>query len=186
MTAGTAVEAGASTAEEDAMRRAIELAATALGRTSPNPVVGCVLLGPTGRPVGEGFHRGAGHMHAETEALATAGSRARGGTAVVTLEPCAHQGRTGPCADALLSAGVARVVYAVPDPDPVATGGAQKLLAAGVSVAAWSAARGGGAGKRTVAHRGPAGPAVRHLEVRRVARRPLGGAGRHLPLDHRK
>ncbi|WP_371791357.1 bifunctional diaminohydroxyphosphoribosylaminopyrimidine deaminase/5-amino-6-(5-phosphoribosylamino)uracil reductase RibD [Streptomyces sp. NBC_01471] len=135
MTAGTAVEAGASTAEEDAMRRAIELAATALGRTSPNPVVGCVLLGPTGRPVGEGFHRGAGHMHAETEALATAGSRARGGTAVVTLEPCAHQGRTGPCADALLSAGVARVVYAVPDPDPVATGGAQKLLAAGVSVA---------------------------------------------------
>ncbi len=116
------------------MRRAISLAGTALGRTSPNPVVGCVLLDPGGVPISEGFHRGAGHMHAEIEALANAGVRARGATAVVTLEPCAHQGRTGPCADALLAAGIGRVVYAVPDPDPDAAGGADRLRAAGVSV----------------------------------------------------
>ncbi|MDI3389576.1 bifunctional diaminohydroxyphosphoribosylaminopyrimidine deaminase/5-amino-6-(5-phosphoribosylamino)uracil reductase RibD [Streptomyces sp. B-S-A8] len=116
------------------MRRAIELARTALGQTSPNPVVGCVILDPDGVPVGEGFHRGAGHMHAETEALASAGARARGATAVLTLEPCAHHGRTGPCADALLAAGIGRVVYAVPDPNPAAAGGAERLRAAGVPV----------------------------------------------------
>ncbi|MFG2602127.1 bifunctional diaminohydroxyphosphoribosylaminopyrimidine deaminase/5-amino-6-(5-phosphoribosylamino)uracil reductase RibD [Streptomyces sp. NPDC048514] len=116
------------------MRRAVELAASALGRTSPNPVVGCVILGADGTVVGEGFHRGAGRPHAEVEALAAAGERARGGTALVTLEPCAHQGRTGPCADALLRAGIARVVYAVPDPDPVAAGGARRLRDAGVEV----------------------------------------------------
>ncbi|MET9374348.1 bifunctional diaminohydroxyphosphoribosylaminopyrimidine deaminase/5-amino-6-(5-phosphoribosylamino)uracil reductase RibD [Streptomyces sp. NPDC002992] len=116
------------------MLRAIGLAAAALGRTSPNPVVGCVLLGPDGSPVGEGFHRGAGQPHAEVEALAVAGARARGATAVVTLEPCAHQGHTGPCADALLRAGVARVVYAVPDPNPHAAGGARRLREAGVEV----------------------------------------------------
>ncbi|MEU1403026.1 bifunctional diaminohydroxyphosphoribosylaminopyrimidine deaminase/5-amino-6-(5-phosphoribosylamino)uracil reductase RibD [Streptomyces sp. NPDC005728] len=116
------------------MRRAVELAASALGRTSPNPVVGCVILGADGTPVGEGFHRGAGQPHAEIEALAVAGDRARGGTAVVTLEPCAHQGRTGPCAEALLRAGIARVVYAVPDPNPTAAGGAPRLRDAGVEV----------------------------------------------------
>lgn len=124
-----------SPAELAAMRRAVELAATALGRTSPNPVVGCVILGPEGTPVAEGFHRGAGRPHAEIEALAAAGERARGGTAVVTLEPCAHRGRTGPCADALLRAGIARVVYAVPDPDRTAAGGARRLRDAGVEVA---------------------------------------------------
>ncbi|MFF8960150.1 bifunctional diaminohydroxyphosphoribosylaminopyrimidine deaminase/5-amino-6-(5-phosphoribosylamino)uracil reductase RibD [Streptomyces sp. NPDC014894] len=116
------------------MRRAVALAANALGRTGPNPVVGCVVLDPAGNPVGEGFHRGAGHMHAEVEALAVAGGRARGATAVVTLEPCAHQGRTGPCVEALLGAGVARVVYAVPDPNPDAAGGARRLREAGVEV----------------------------------------------------
>ncbi|MFC5721646.1 bifunctional diaminohydroxyphosphoribosylaminopyrimidine deaminase/5-amino-6-(5-phosphoribosylamino)uracil reductase RibD [Streptomyces gamaensis] len=124
----------ATPAEQEAMRRAIELAVTQLGRTSPNPVVGCVLLDAGGATVGEGFHRGAGHMHAEVEALAAAGVRARGATAVVTLEPCAHTGRTGPCAEALLAAGVARVVYAVPDPNPGAAGGAQLLREAGVEV----------------------------------------------------
>ncbi|MEV8478466.1 bifunctional diaminohydroxyphosphoribosylaminopyrimidine deaminase/5-amino-6-(5-phosphoribosylamino)uracil reductase RibD [Streptomyces sp. NPDC051173] len=118
------------------MRRALELAVTALGRTSPNPVVGCVLLDPEGATVAEGFHRGAGHPHAEAEALAAAGDHARGTTAVVTLEPCAHQGRTGPCADALLRAGVTRVVYAVPDPTPGAAGGARRLRDAGVEVVA--------------------------------------------------
>ncbi|MFF7726753.1 bifunctional diaminohydroxyphosphoribosylaminopyrimidine deaminase/5-amino-6-(5-phosphoribosylamino)uracil reductase RibD [Streptomyces sp. NPDC008001] len=116
------------------MRRALELAVTALGRTSPNPVVGCVLLDASGATVAEGYHRGAGHMHAEVEALAAAGHRARGATAVVTLEPCAHRGRTGPCADALLAAGVKRVVYAVPDPVPGHAGGAERLRAAGTEV----------------------------------------------------
>ncbi len=120
--------------ERAAMRRAVALAANALGRTSPNPVVGCVLLGRDGAVLGEGWHRGAGMPHAEVEALAVAGGRTRGGTAVVTLEPCAHHGRTGPCADALLRAGIARVVYAVPDPDPAAAGGAARLRAAGVEV----------------------------------------------------
>ncbi|MER5701674.1 bifunctional diaminohydroxyphosphoribosylaminopyrimidine deaminase/5-amino-6-(5-phosphoribosylamino)uracil reductase RibD [Micromonospora sp. NPDC002296] len=119
---------------DEAMRRAIALAARGLGTASPNPVVGCVLLDPDGEVVGEGFHAYAGGPHAEIVALAQAGRRARGGTAVVTLEPCDHTGRTGPCSRALIVAGVARVVIAVPDPDPVAAGGAATLRAAGVQV----------------------------------------------------
>ncbi|MEV0276278.1 bifunctional diaminohydroxyphosphoribosylaminopyrimidine deaminase/5-amino-6-(5-phosphoribosylamino)uracil reductase RibD [Streptomyces sp. NPDC050610] len=116
------------------MRRAIALAARALGATSPNPVVGCVVLDDQGRAVGEGWHAHAGGPHAEVVALHAAGERARGGTAVVTLEPCNHTGRTGPCAQALLDAGIARVVYAVADPTPTATGGARTLADAGVDV----------------------------------------------------
>ncbi|MCD9143223.1 bifunctional diaminohydroxyphosphoribosylaminopyrimidine deaminase/5-amino-6-(5-phosphoribosylamino)uracil reductase RibD [Streptomyces albireticuli] len=119
------------------MRRAIALAARALGSTSPNPVVGCVLLDAQGRPAGEGWHHRAGTPHAEVNALraaAEAGHDIRGGTAVVTLEPCNHTGRTGPCAQALIAAGVGRVVYAVADPTPDATGGAATLAAAGVDV----------------------------------------------------
>ncbi|MEU7039609.1 bifunctional diaminohydroxyphosphoribosylaminopyrimidine deaminase/5-amino-6-(5-phosphoribosylamino)uracil reductase RibD [Streptomyces varsoviensis] len=116
------------------MRRAIALAARALGATSPNPVVGCVILDAQGRAVGEGWHAQAGGPHAEVAALRAAGERARGGTAVVTLEPCNHTGRTGPCAQALLDAGIARVVYAVADPTPAATGGAGTLADAGVDV----------------------------------------------------
>ncbi|MFF3866649.1 bifunctional diaminohydroxyphosphoribosylaminopyrimidine deaminase/5-amino-6-(5-phosphoribosylamino)uracil reductase RibD [Micromonospora sp. NPDC001898] len=119
---------------DEAMRRAIALAARGLGTASPNPVVGCVLLDPDGEVVGEGFHAYAGGPHAEIVALAQAGRRARGGTAVVTLEPCDHTGRTGPCSRALIVAGIARVVVAVPDPDPVAAGGAATLRAAGVRV----------------------------------------------------
>jgi diaminohydroxyphosphoribosylaminopyrimidine deaminase/5-amino-6-(5-phosphoribosylamino)uracil reductase len=118
------------------MRRAIELAARGLGTTSPNPVVGCVILGPDGGVVGEGWHAHAGGPHAEVAALADAGERARGGTAVVSLEPCAHTGRTGPCTDALLAAGVRRVVYAVDDPNPSMAGGREVLQAAGVEVVA--------------------------------------------------
>ncbi|RLU82338.1 riboflavin biosynthesis protein RibD [Streptomyces griseocarneus] len=117
------------------MRRAVALAARALGSTSPNPVVGCVLLDAEGRTVGEGWHRRAGGPHAEVEALrdaAASGHDVRGGTAVVTLEPCNHTGRTGPCAQALADAGVARVVYAVADPTPTAGGGAAALAAAGI------------------------------------------------------
>lgn len=116
------------------MRRAVGLAALGLGSTSPNPVVGCVVLDAAGRIAGEGWHQRAGGPHAEVHALRAAGGRARGGTAVVTLEPCNHTGRTGPCARALVDAGIARVVYAVGDPDPTATGGAATLRAAGVEV----------------------------------------------------
>ncbi|MDQ0797555.1 bifunctional diaminohydroxyphosphoribosylaminopyrimidine deaminase/5-amino-6-(5-phosphoribosylamino)uracil reductase RibD [Streptomyces sp. B1I3] len=124
----------ATAADITAMRRAVTLAARGLGATSPNPVVGCVVLDATGQPAGEGYHRRAGGPHAEVHALREAGEAARGGTAYVTLEPCNHTGRTGPCAQALLDAGVRRVVYAVGDPNPQATGGADTLRAAGVQV----------------------------------------------------
>jgi diaminohydroxyphosphoribosylaminopyrimidine deaminase/5-amino-6-(5-phosphoribosylamino)uracil reductase len=123
-------------AVEAAMRRALALAAQGPAY-GPNPRVGCVLLDRGGRPVAEGFHRGAGTPHAEAAALASARARGvdpRGTTAVVTLEPCAHHGRTGPCADALIDAGVAEVHVAVGDPNPVATGGAARLRAAGIEV----------------------------------------------------
>ncbi len=118
------------------MRRAVELAASALGATSPNPVVGCVILDAHGGFAGEGKHERAGREHAEVNALRAAGERARGGTALVTLEPCAHIGSTGACAQALIDAGLRRVVYAVADPNPVAAGGADRLAAAGLSVEA--------------------------------------------------
>ncbi|WP_227466688.1 bifunctional diaminohydroxyphosphoribosylaminopyrimidine deaminase/5-amino-6-(5-phosphoribosylamino)uracil reductase RibD [Nocardioides dongkuii] len=123
-----------SEAERRAMTRALELAATAGVPLGPNPRVGCVLLADDGSTVAEGHHRGAGTAHAEADALARAGAAARGTTAVVTLEPCNHTGRTGPCAQALVEAGVRRVVFAQADPNPVATGGAQTLAAAGVDV----------------------------------------------------
>ncbi|MFK4226075.1 bifunctional diaminohydroxyphosphoribosylaminopyrimidine deaminase/5-amino-6-(5-phosphoribosylamino)uracil reductase RibD [Streptomyces sp. NPDC019890] len=124
----------ATAADTDAMRRAIRLAARGLGSTSPNPVVGCVILDASGHQVGAGYHQRAGGPHAEVHALREAGERARGGTAYVTLEPCNHTGRTGPCAQALIEAGISRVVYAVSDPNPQATGGGDTLRAAGVQV----------------------------------------------------
>ncbi|MFD9424145.1 MULTISPECIES: bifunctional diaminohydroxyphosphoribosylaminopyrimidine deaminase/5-amino-6-(5-phosphoribosylamino)uracil reductase RibD [unclassified Streptomyces] len=124
----------ATAADITAMRRAIALAARGLGSTSPNPVVGCVITDAAGEQAGEGFHQRAGGPHAEIHALRAAGERARGGTACVTLEPCNHTGRTGPCAQALLHAGISRVVYAVGDPNPQATGGADTLRRAGIQV----------------------------------------------------
>ncbi|MGW8765480.1 bifunctional diaminohydroxyphosphoribosylaminopyrimidine deaminase/5-amino-6-(5-phosphoribosylamino)uracil reductase RibD [Streptomyces sp. NPDC055815] len=124
----------AQQADITAMRRAVELAARGLGATSPNPVVGCVITDASGHQVGEGFHQRAGGPHAEVHALRAAGVLARGGTAYVTLEPCNHTGRTGPCAQALIEAGISRVVYAVGDPNPQATGGADTLRAAGIEV----------------------------------------------------
>lgn len=118
--------------EYDAMRRALALAASPGVPLHPNPRVGCVLLAADGTVVGEGYHHGAGTPHAEVEALAMAGDRARGATAVVTLEPCNHTGRTGPCAQALIAAGVRRVVAAQRDPNPQASGGLETLAAAGV------------------------------------------------------
>jgi diaminohydroxyphosphoribosylaminopyrimidine deaminase/5-amino-6-(5-phosphoribosylamino)uracil reductase len=126
-----ATQGPATPAEELAMRRAIDLARAGLGQTSPNPSVGCVVLDAAGAVVGTAP---AGGPHAEVVALAAAGRAAAGGTAVVTLEPCDHTGRTGPCTAALLAAGIARVVAAVRDPDPLAAGGAETLRAAGVEV----------------------------------------------------
>jgi diaminohydroxyphosphoribosylaminopyrimidine deaminase/5-amino-6-(5-phosphoribosylamino)uracil reductase len=117
------------------MRVALGLARRGLGRVWPNPAVGCVIVAD-GRVVGRGWTQPGGRPHAETEALAAAGPRARGATAYVTLEPCAHVGRTPPCAAALTGAGVARVVAPLPDPDPRVDGrGFAALRAAGVEVA---------------------------------------------------
>jgi diaminohydroxyphosphoribosylaminopyrimidine deaminase/5-amino-6-(5-phosphoribosylamino)uracil reductase len=116
------------------MGRALELARRGLWTTDPNPRVGCVLADGD-RVVAEGWHERAGGPHAEAMALAAAGGTARGSTAYVTLEPCSHFGRTPPCADALIAAGVGRVVYALRDPNPrVDGGGAARLAAAGIAV----------------------------------------------------
>ena len=116
------------------MRLAIALSARGLGTTSPNPPVGCVILDHTGRVAGTGYHRRKGEPHAEGYALAQAGRRAAGGTAVVTLEPCNHVGRTPACRQLLLDAGVARVVIAVIDPTSRGDGGAAVMRTAGVDV----------------------------------------------------
>ena len=116
------------------MSRALSLALRGWGRVAPNPLVGCVLL-KDGAVVAEGWHAEYGGVHAERMALEQAGPRSRGATAVVTLEPCAHQGKQPPCADALVAAGVARVVIAAADPNPDARGGAAALRAAGIEVA---------------------------------------------------
>ncbi len=123
-----------SPVEAAAMARALDLAASPGVPLGPNPRVGCVLLSPSGETLAEGFHRGAGTPHAEVDALTRAGESARGATAVVTLEPCNHTGRTGPCARALAAAGVARVVFAQADTNPVALGGAETLRRGGVDV----------------------------------------------------
>ena len=120
-------------AERSAMDRALELAAR--GPRGANPQVGAVILSPDGDVLAEGWHHGAGTPHAEVDALSKlAPGAAQGATAVVTLEPCNHTGRTGPCAVALIEAGVARVVYALDDPGAVSGGGAERLRAAGVDV----------------------------------------------------
>lgn len=121
-------------AEITALHRAVELAGHGAATALPNPVVGCVLLSPGGWIVGEGFHERPGGPHAEVAALTAAGPSARGATAAVTLEPCNHSGRTGPCSEALLAAGVARVLVAVRDPWPPAAGGIARLREAGARV----------------------------------------------------
>ncbi|MEW6692653.1 MAG: bifunctional diaminohydroxyphosphoribosylaminopyrimidine deaminase/5-amino-6-(5-phosphoribosylamino)uracil reductase RibD [Pseudomonadota bacterium] len=116
------------------MARALELARRGLYTTHPNPRVGCVIV-RDGKVVGEGFHARAGEPHAEIHALRMAGAHARGATAYVTLEPCCHHGRTGPCSHALIEAGVARVVMAMRDPNPKVAGGGEAMLrAAGIEV----------------------------------------------------
>ncbi len=116
------------------MNRALELAAKARGYTSPNPMVGAVIV-RNGRIVGEGYHRRAGQEHAETAALRKAGRQARGATMYVTLEPCCHVGCTGPCTEAIINAGISRVVYAMLDPNPIVKGkGDRELRNAGLKV----------------------------------------------------
>jgi diaminohydroxyphosphoribosylaminopyrimidine deaminase/5-amino-6-(5-phosphoribosylamino)uracil reductase len=117
--------------EAEAMRHALDLAWRGWGRVHPNPMVGAVLL-RDGAVVGEGWHAEFGGLHAERVALDAAGEAARGATLVVTLEPCAHQGKQPPCAPLVADAGVRRVVFALSDPDPVAAGGAEVLRARGV------------------------------------------------------
>ncbi|GAB3127494.1 bifunctional diaminohydroxyphosphoribosylaminopyrimidine deaminase/5-amino-6-(5-phosphoribosylamino)uracil reductase RibD [Tsukamurella serpentis] len=117
-----------------ALEIAVAESAAARGISTPNPPVGAVILAADGTVVGRGATARAGGPHAEVVALAQAGAQARGGTAVVTLEPCDHTGRTGPCTQALIAAGVSRVVYAAADPNPIAAGGAGTLHAAGVHV----------------------------------------------------
>jgi diaminohydroxyphosphoribosylaminopyrimidine deaminase/5-amino-6-(5-phosphoribosylamino)uracil reductase len=117
------------------MRAALALAARGLGNTWPNPAVGCVIVAADGQVVGRGWTQPGGRPHAETEALKRAGARARGATAYVTLEPCCHWGRTPPCTDALIAAGIFRIVVALRDPDPRVDGeGFSRLRAAGVMV----------------------------------------------------
>lgn len=123
-----------SAADHAHMARALRLAELGLATTTPNPRVGCVLV-KDGMVVGEGWHQRAGEAHAEIHALRQAGPAARGATAYVTLEPCSHYGRTPPCADALIDAGVARVVAALRDPNPLVAGeGLARLMLAGVDV----------------------------------------------------
>jgi diaminohydroxyphosphoribosylaminopyrimidine deaminase / 5-amino-6-(5-phosphoribosylamino)uracil reductase len=119
--------------DEELMRRALALAELGWGQTAPNPMVGAVLV-RDGEIVGEGYHARFGADHAEVVALRSAGDLARGSTLYVTLEPCAHHGKTPPCADAIIAAGVSRVVVATADPSPVAAGGAERLRAANVEV----------------------------------------------------
>ncbi len=120
-------------ADERFMGRALELAAEGWGRVHPNPLVGAVVV-RDGEVVGEGAHREFGGPHAEVEALAAAGPRARGATLYVTLEPCAHHGKTPPCTVAIRDHGIQRLVYAVGDPNPEATGGGERLAGLGIEV----------------------------------------------------
>lgn len=130
---GQAAAAALAPAEREALDRALAIAAH--GPRGHNPQVGCVILAADGATIAEGWHRGAGTPHAEVDALShLSPDAARGATAVVTLEPCNHTGRTGPCAEALVAAGIARVVYAVADPGKASSGGAGRLRDAGVEI----------------------------------------------------
>jgi diaminohydroxyphosphoribosylaminopyrimidine deaminase/5-amino-6-(5-phosphoribosylamino)uracil reductase len=134
----TTTGASTSSREQDEafLRRTLELARQGVGLTSPNPCVGAVIVDSEGQVAGEGWHTFAGIRHAEALALEKAGKRARGGILYVNLEPCSHQGRTGPCADAVIAAGVRRVVSCMQDPNPLVAGkGFQRLRNAGISVA---------------------------------------------------
>ncbi len=169
------------------MNEALELARQGMGRTSPNPTVGAVLV-KDGEVIGRGFHTYAQAKHAEMLALEEAGEQARGATLYITLEPCSHHGRTPPCADALVKAGVARVVAAMEDPNPPVAGqGFRRLHDAGVTVEVASEyGERGRAIERSVhpfhAHRPPAGDAESRADAGRQDRRARG----QYRLDHQR
>ena len=116
------------------LKRANELACLGLGLTGSNPIVGAVVVGIDGAIIGEGFHKSG--PHAEVVALEQAGQSAKGATLFVTLEPCNHHGKTGPCTEAIIKSGISKVAYAVRDPNSLASGGARALEAAGIEVVA--------------------------------------------------
>src|ERR1039458_9904181 len=123
------------TIDEQHMRRALELARAGVGLVSPNPAVGAAVVDASGREVGTGTHTYDGVKHAEVLALEQAGYGAQGGTLYLNLEPCSHQGRTGPCANAVIASGISRVICSMEDPNPrVAGQGFAKLRAAGITV----------------------------------------------------
>ena len=121
--------------ESKAMQRALELSELGLGLTAPNPIVGAVIVEDSGDIIGEGFHQRANNgAHAEVIALNAAGKKAEGATLVLTLEPCNHTGKTPPCVDAIIAAGIKRVIFSMKDPNPIAQGGAERLRVKGVEV----------------------------------------------------
>ncbi len=129
------LKAGETVTDKEYMQMALELAEKARGCTSPNPLVGCVIVNPEGKIVGKGYHHKAGQPHAEIMAMRDAGNQVAGCTAYVTLEPCSHTGRTGPCCEALIKAGIKKVVAAADDPNPKVSGrGFARLREAGVEV----------------------------------------------------
>ena len=176
----------ATDTEISAMRRALDAAPQRSGARCPTRASAASCWRPTAARSRTGVHRGAGTPHAEVEALTQAGDAARGATAVVTLEPCNHTGRTGPCAEALIDAGVARVVFAQTDPDRSAAGGAKTLRGRGHRGRARRAGRRSRRPQRRVDVRGDPRPPVRHLEVRRDARRPQRRPRRHQQVDHQR
>ncbi len=127
------IDSAGFTEDERWMLRAVAVGSQGTRAVRPNPLVGCVLVRDD-QEIASGFHAQSGHAHAEVAALTAAGPKARGATAYVTLEPCSHQGRTGPCTQALISAGISRVVYGASDPNPLAQGGAEVLRRAGLAV----------------------------------------------------
>ena len=169
------------------MGAALALAARGRGRTSPNPNVGCVILGGDGRVAGRGWTQPCGRPHAEAMALSQAGGRAAGGTAYVTLEPCAHVSGRGPaCSRLLVEAGVARVVVAMGDPDPRTAGaGMERLRAAGLAVTTGVRAGEARASMAGFLTRRALGRPARDAQARAVARRGDGARVGSEPLDHR-
>ena len=166
------------------LARCLELAERGRRTAAPNPVVGAVVV-RDGSVIGEGWHERPGGPHAEIVALRAAGDAA-GATVYTSLEPCSHHGRTPPCADALIAAGVSRVVAAMIDPtDKVDGAGAARLREAGVvvDIAGGDAERAGAARERGVARAGAPRPPARHLQGRGERRRPHGCGGRRSEVD---
>ncbi len=176
--------------ERDArhLERAIELAGQARGHTSPNPLVGAVIV-KGGRVIGEGFHTAAGEPHAEREALAACAEDPAGATLYVSLEPCSHQGRTPPCTDAIVAAGIARVVVASDDPTEKASGRGLGILrdeGIAVDVLDGELGRRGAAAQPAVPQARPHRPAAGDLQVRDDARRQGRHPHRRLAVDLRR